>query len=110
MKRSSLWLVAIPLLLCARARATSDANPFRDNTDEIEIESNELQDSSQTIALANKRLPASAADKKDVPGAGKDISSTADLYKIMPVEAKESKVVGGLVKSYSGMIDLMCAK
>ncbi len=41
---------------------------------------------------------------------GREVTSTKDLYAAMPGEAKESKVVGGLVKNYSGNVDILCAK
>lgn len=41
---------------------------------------------------------------------GKEITSTAELYAAVPGNPKRSELVGGMVKTYSGEIDLICAQ
>ncbi len=66
-----------------------------------------------TIVWAEGNVIVAAAKRKpDAASAvgGLEITTTAELYSAMPVEAKKSQVVGGLVKSYSGEVDLICAQ
>jgi hypothetical protein len=70
-------------------------------------------DETARVAQDDGVLVAQGKRKPDVTGAavgGREIASTADLYAAVPGEAKKSQVVGGMVKSYTGEIDLICGQ
>jgi hypothetical protein len=64
----------------------------------------------QTPAPQTKKKDAVVEKPVSANVGGKEITSTADLYSALPVEAKKSEVVGGLVKHYSGNVDILCAQ
>jgi hypothetical protein len=61
-------------------------------------------------ATSVKRGKANVDQAKSEVSGGKEVTSGADLYGAIPGEAKRSEIVGGLVKSYSGPVDIVCAK
>jgi hypothetical protein len=71
--------------------------------DDIEIDTT-------LVAQTKKVRPAPVTVSSSQALGGREVASTKDLYSAIPGEAKESKVVGGLVKSYSGSVDIICAK
>ncbi|MEQ1878249.1 MAG: hypothetical protein ABL958_16525 [Bdellovibrionia bacterium] len=58
-------------------------------------------------------IRAGGAEQRRKPEAvvgGREITSTAELYSAVPGVAKRSELVGGMVKTFSGEVDLICAQ